>query len=137
MCCLSETFTGVYFTEALARTTHATMHAAIESLLEDEIDHGKVGWTYLAARSRDGATNGLAAALPAMLTRVVGRVMHVAGRAPAPDALALEAFGPLGAQATAAIFARTLRDVILPGFELVGIDLVPARACIEESGWLA
>ena len=43
MCCMSETLTGVYFTEMLARTTDVVAREAIESLLEDEIDHGRVG----------------------------------------------------------------------------------------------
>ncbi|HVY49192.1 MAG TPA: hypothetical protein VHB21_25050, partial [Minicystis sp.] len=33
MCCLSETVTGVWFTEAIARATHPTMRAVLESLL--------------------------------------------------------------------------------------------------------
>ena len=41
MCCLSETLTGVYLTEMLGRTSDATVRTLIESLLEDEIDHGR------------------------------------------------------------------------------------------------
>jgi hypothetical protein len=75
MCCLSETFTGVYLKEMLARTTDAVARVAIESLLEDEIDHGRVGWTYLAERAGQRRTGGLDEALPAMLDRVFGRVL--------------------------------------------------------------
>jgi hypothetical protein len=42
MCCLSETLTGVYFTEMIARTTDPVAREAVESLLEDEVDHGRV-----------------------------------------------------------------------------------------------
>jgi hypothetical protein len=43
MCCLSETITGVYFTEMVGRATQPTARAALESSLEDEIDHGRIG----------------------------------------------------------------------------------------------
>src|SRR4029079_10138942 len=53
-CCISETMTGAYFTEMLEVASHPLARAVVLSLLEDEIDHGKVGWAYLAAAKRDG-----------------------------------------------------------------------------------
>jgi hypothetical protein len=137
MCCLSETFTGVYLTEMLARATHPVARAAVESLLEDEVDHGRVGWAYLASRRAEGRLAGLAEALPAMLDRTMGRVMRMTRREPEPDDPALEAWGYLGNDAGAALFVRTLRDVVLPGFAMLDVDLGPARAAIDEAGWLA
>src|SRR5207249_326894 len=112
------------------------MRGAIEALLEDEIDHGRVGWAYLASRRREGRLAGLAEALPAMLDRTMGWVMRKPITHPEPDAPALEAFGYLGNDAGAAIFGRTLHDVILPGFETLGVDLGPAQQRIDEQGWL-
>src|SRR5437773_2319643 len=63
MCCLSETFTGVYLTEMLARATNGAARGALESLLEDEIDHGRAGWAHLAAVG--GGEPGLMQELPA------------------------------------------------------------------------
>jgi hypothetical protein len=133
MCCLSETLTGVYFTEMLARTTDPVAREVIESLLEDEIDHGRVGWAYLAARSRDGALGGLAAALPAMLTRTFAAVLRARVRS---DDAPLESCAYLGPQAAAAVYRRALGDVILPGFEQLGVDLAPSRALVRERAWL-
>ena len=45
-------------TEHFARTTDRVAREAIESLLEDEIDHGRVGWAYLAERVRGRSTAG-------------------------------------------------------------------------------
>jgi len=137
MCCLSETLTGVYFTEMLARTTDPVAREAIESLLEDEIDHGRVGWAYVAGRARDGALHGLAEALPAMLDRTFRGMLGA--RRPATggnDDARLETCGYLGARAGADVYRRTLRDVILPGFEQLGVELGPARARVRERGWL-
>ncbi len=137
MCCLSETLTGVYFTEMLARTTDRVAREAIESLLEDEIDHGRVGWAYLAGRSRDGSLGGLAEALPAMLDRTfrgirASKPAASSGR----DEAQLETCGYLGPRAGAEVYRRALRDVILPGFEQVGVDLEHAQARVRERSWL-
>ncbi|HEY1691592.1 MAG TPA: ferritin-like domain-containing protein [Polyangiaceae bacterium] len=153
MCCMSETLTGVYFTEMLARTTDPVAREAVESLLEDEIDHGRVGWAYLAGRARDGALGGLAAALPAMLARTFAPVLDAKPRrrgaaaptrddgASAPgrphdaDDPCLEACAYLGPRAGADVYRRALRDVILPGFEALGVDLAAARALVRDRGW--
>jgi hypothetical protein len=138
MCCLSETFTGVYLTETLARTTHPTMRAVIESLLEDEIDHGRVGWAHLAAlraQSGDAAFGGLARALPVMLDRTIGRLLHIVAADPEPERSACTARGHMANDACGPLVRSTLREVILPGFEAVGVDLGPAQAKIRDAGW--
>jgi len=136
MCCLSETLTGVYFTEMLARTTDPVAREAIESLLEDEIDHGRVGWAYLAERTHERSAGALAAALPAMLDRtfrgVLGGAREAATRV---DDARLETCAYLGPRVAADVYARALRDVILPGFEQLGVDLAPSRALLRERRW--
>jgi hypothetical protein len=133
MCCLSETITGVFFTEMLARATNPVARAAIASLLEDELDHGRVGWAYLGERKRDGALDGLAEALPAMLDRTIGRAL--APREGGREDPAMEAFGFLGNDTSRAMILRALHDVILPGFETVGVDTGAAVGMVRERGW--
>jgi hypothetical protein len=135
MCCLSETFTGVYLTEMLARSTNQAMRAAIEYLLEDEIDHGRVGWAHLAACARDGRAACVASALPAMLDRTVADVMRAGQASNEPRPLA-EGYGQIGPRDAARIFAATLANVILPGFETIGIDLSATSALLRARGWL-
>ncbi len=134
MCCLSETLTGVYFTEMIARSTDAVAREAVESLLEDEVDHGRVGWAYLAERAGERRLGGLARALPSMIDRTFRGVLGATRRAP-PDDAALERCAYLGARSGADVYGRALRDVILPGFEEVGVDLGPTRAFVAERGW--
>jgi len=131
MCCLSETLTGVCFTEMLLRARPRAVRTAVRSLLEDEIDHGRVGWAYLAERAREGSLQGLAQALPAMIDRTIGRALRDARRTRRGDDLSMEAFGYLGNDASAVVFVRALRDVIVPGFETLGVDLKPARETIN------
>ncbi|HEX3346044.1 MAG TPA: hypothetical protein VHS09_15780 [Polyangiaceae bacterium] len=136
MCCLSETLTGVYFTEMLARTTDPVAREAIESLLEDEIDHGRVGWAYLATRARDGSLDGLAEALPAMLDRTFRAMLGRTGSPDEGEHARLETCGYLAHASGAAVYRRALRDVILPGFAELGVELGPARARVRERRWL-
>jgi hypothetical protein len=135
MCCISETLTGVYLTEMLARTTDPVARAVVESLLEDEIDHGRVGWAYLAERKREGRLQPLAEALPELVDRTIGPVMNTASRAKPHADEDLERFGYLGPWEAGRIYSRTLRDVILPGFETLGIRTTVARSLARERGW--
>ena len=136
MCCLSETFTGVFLTEMLARMPEGSPRMAVESLLEDEIDHGRVGWAYLASRAQAKELGGLVDALPRMLERTMGGVMSYAAKHPEPDVPAMEAVGYLGISAGAAIYTRTLRDVILPGLTECGVDARGVTAWAEQRGWV-
>jgi hypothetical protein len=141
MCCLSETLTGVFFTEMLARTKDGVARAAVESLLEDEIDHGRVGWAYLAERTHERRAQGLAEALPAMLERtfrvVLGRTDGSSRRDSAAmrDSEATERCAYLGPRAASDVYRRALHRVILPGFEELGVDLRASRALLRERRW--
>jgi hypothetical protein len=130
MCCLSETLTGVVFTEMHVRAKHPAARAVVESLLEDEIDHGRVGWAYLATRARSGTLGGLAEALPAMLDRTFGRALRERGRVEDDDDM--ESFGYVRDGACADLVRRALRDVVIPGFETLGVELAGAREMVAS-----
>jgi hypothetical protein len=136
MCCLNETFTGAYFTEMVERTTDPLARAAVLSLLEDEIDHGRVGWAYLASARRDGHAGVLDTTLTALLVETVKPVMDEAAAYPDSDDPHKEAHAYLGTHAARAVYSRTLERVILPGFEAIGVDTGPSRALAEREGWL-
>jgi hypothetical protein len=136
ICCLSETFTSVYFTEMLERATHPLAHAVVQSLLRDEIDHGRVGWAYLAAVRQRGGAERLAEDLPALLAATVKPVIDEARAAPEGEDVDIEAHGYLVRDRGAAIYTKALRDVVLPGFETLGVDTEPARAFARAEGWI-
>ncbi len=138
MCCFNETFTGAFFSKMLETTTDPTARATVESLLEDEIDHGRVGWAYLAsaARQKWGLLT-VSNALPALLERTVAKVIAPrAKRKPSErDDPALEAFAYLGPRAATRVYRETLADVILPGLETLGVDVTGARTLARARGW--
>jgi hypothetical protein len=129
LCCLSETMTGVYFAEMRARASHPAARAAVDSLLEDEIDHGKVGWAYLAERAREDAIGDLPAALPDLLERTFGAALE---RPQIVDDPRAENFGYLPGEASTLAVRRALRDVVVPGFEALAIPLGPAKATLDR-----
>ncbi|HEY8074125.1 MAG TPA: ferritin-like domain-containing protein [Labilithrix sp.] len=135
MSCLNETFTGAYLTAMLERTTQPTARAAVESLLEDEIDHGRLGWAYLARACEAGRAAVVARALPELLLETVKPVMDDAVAHPEPDDAIKEAHAWLGNVAARAIYARTLRDVILPGMRELGVALDTTLALCRREGW--
>lgn len=134
-CCLSETFTGVYFTEMLERTSHPTARAAVQSLLEDEIDHGRVGWAYLAAVSKRGDVAWIGDRLPELLARTMKPVLDEARGSPEPADEVLERCGYLVRDRNAAIYTGALFEVVLPGFESLGVSTGAARAFATREGW--
>jgi hypothetical protein len=70
-----------------------------------------------------------------MLDRAVADVMRAGQASTEPRLLAL-GYGQIGARDAARIFAATLTNVILPGFETVGVDLSATSAHLRARGWL-
>lgn len=137
MCCFSETLTSVYFTEMLPRAAHPVARALIECLLEDEVDHGRLGWAYLAQRAAEGNTEGLAALLPRIVDRTVGAVVRDAEQAPEVDEVGAETLGHLGLTTSASLYCRALYDTIIVGLEAVGIDTSHLRVHAESRDYRA
>jgi hypothetical protein len=48
---------------------------------------------------------------------------------------ARQALAHLANDAVPGLFKRALREVVLPGFETVGVDLAPTRERIRAEGW--
>lgn len=119
ICCVSETLTGVFFTEMLERTSEPLAREIVRSLLADEIDHGRVGWAYVHELKQRGCDlSFFSRYLPEILKRQVADVVNPPG---GPDDDALEAHGFLGHNAAAEVYRRGLADVVVPGFAQLGI----------------
>jgi hypothetical protein len=134
-CCLSETFTGAYFTDMLELATHPLARAVVLSLLEDEIDHGRVGWAYLAAAVRDGRAGFVADELPALVLRNVKDIFDDGRTLPEADDPMLDMHGYMGRTRAAQVYHDAINRIILPGFEALDIDTKKTRAMLEEHGY--
>lgn len=132
MCCFSETLTGVYFTCILERTDHLVARPLVEALLEDEIDHGRVGWAYLEQRRSDGTLDGLGAQIAGIADRTIGEVVRKSRETPEPSDPEAEQLGHLGLDESAKLYVDALDQVIVPGLEAAGVDPAPVLAQRER-----
>ena len=120
------------FTAMLPRASHPTAKALIESLLEDEVDHGRVGWAYLEQRRSDGTLTGLEAHLEAIADRTVGAVVRDAAASPEPSDPRAESLGHLGLDEAATLYVDALEQVIMPGLDQVGVGTTPLETCVAR-----
>ncbi len=116
-CALNETFANGYLTAAYRDTTSPLARAAINELLRDEIDHSRLGWAFLStlpASRRARISDWL---VPLTLTN-----LREWQRSAATHTHAFERHGVPRAEAVREALAEVVRDVLLPGFEHVGLD---------------
>ena len=127
--CIAES-TGAAFLQACRADAEGPLtRSALQQILRDDIGHARIGWAHLASgRVPSRHLVDLAAALPALLQAVRASWFarcEVLPQAPPPGH---------GCATPAAIREAvdvTLRDVVVPGFDYVGVDTQAARR------WLA
>ena len=111
-CCVNETLGGAFLQESLERAEGPVMRMALRALLKDEVDHGRIGWAFVAGL-REEQKFALGANLPALLKAC----LRVWTRRSAELPSGLEAHGVLGDADVRATIGRALEEVVLPGFE--------------------
>ena len=127
--CVAESAGVAFLTACLADATGPTARAAVLEMMRDDVGHARVGWAHLAS---DRVPAGLRAALPTALPALLAAVRR--GYFARCDELPERPPPGHGCAAPAAIRAAidaALRDVVVPGFAHVGIEVAPARR------WLA
>jgi hypothetical protein len=129
-CCITETESVATVATLLADRPEPAVRAVLHEIARDEVVHGRMGWTHLAREAAAIDVSFLSRFVPAMLSGTVDEGLF-ARRAPHPDDDVLARHGVLGPARKKEIFVRTLEEVVLPGFDQLGIDTAPAR------GWLA
>ena len=124
LCCINETL-AAGFIEACLRACRSRLVRSIHlEHLQDEIDHGRIGWAHLA--TLDDATKAAIAPWVPRLIRVNRRHWQlriaelpeqgVPGHGYPPQARLFEAID------------ETLTQVVIPGFRHVGIDPRPRQS---------
>ncbi|MCB9592446.1 MAG: hypothetical protein H6719_06920 [Sandaracinaceae bacterium] len=116
-CALNETFASAYLSAGYQGARHPLARAALRELLEDEIDHARIGWAYLGTTSpalRRELSDWL---LPLTVCNLrEWRRLEL----PEDDALAAHGVPPLAIAREA--LEETLREVLVPGFRRAGLD---------------
>lgn len=127
--CVNEGVATVYLQRCLDEADHPLARAAVRDILSDEIHHARFGWTLLSSASVGPELRGrVAAALPSLLERVADAWMQqLADAAEVP-----RGHGAIGLVEGRKVVHDAYDALILPGFEVVGIDPGAGRRWVEE-----
>ena len=130
-CCVAETESVATLTELIRAAGPDQVRRALVTIARDEVQHSQLGWavvTWAAGRRSLGFLGG---ALPTMLEPGAGPLFRPAP--PEADDERLRAHGVLPMSAKRTVFLEALEEVLLPGFERVGVDGAAARAWVALS----
>lgn len=129
LCCISETIASAFVEACLGACAEPTLRDLHGQHLADEVHHARVGWAYLVTLTA-AERAAVALHIPALLevqlrlwSERIGELPEagVAGHGYPPRAQLLEAVHD------------AIRELVLPGFDHVGVDSAPARDWFERA----
>jgi hypothetical protein len=131
MGCVNETIASAWLEESLRPATSPLARAALRELIADDIHHARLGWAHLASPFVSKAVRReLGAWLPGLIQAVVATWVS-----DAKDRVVegVPSHGVPSLETTRAVVWSTLRDVVLPGFDSLGVSTARAREwCARE-----
>lgn len=129
MCCVSETLATVWLSASLEVARTPLARAANREHLAEEVGHARAGWAHLAT-----ATSEQRAAVQRRLAAFVrvGVQEWLAAGEDLPVGTGLAEHGVLTLAEHRAAILRGVREVVLPGFAALGLDVAAARRGLPE-----
>lgn len=125
-CALNETFASVYLSAAWRGAKSELARAALRELLEDEIDHARIGWAYLSLTDEETKRDLSDWLVPLVVANLrEWRAIQL----PEDDRLAPHGVPP--AELARAELHEALETLLLPGFRHVGLDTRALERWIE------
>lgn len=126
--CLNETIASAVLEASIATARGPLVTAALRELLSDEIDHGRIGWAQLAT-----ARPELLAKVERWLPPIVRGNLKMWRETPRLYATSVAVIeqGALPADRTEATLLGAIRDLIIPGFDRLGISTTELRRWLE------
>ena len=122
--CINETLATVCLKQGLQEARSETVKLATRQLLEDDLNHARLGWADLASAHVSAPhKEHVAAALPTLL-----RMGRDGWLYEPRDDFDEPAHGVLGSAGFPPLLATAISELILPGFDYVGVDTRAARA---------
>jgi len=130
--CVSETYATTVLSATRDLTTDPTAQAVLTSIYSDEVMHARLGWSYLRYAIEVGG-QGVIDAAAAMLPRALRGVANVVeAERPIGDVTdAVRTHGLMTPAEERVIFSTCVREVLVPGFEALGI---PVGSALEDYG---
>jgi hypothetical protein len=130
--CVSETYATTVLTATRDLTTDPVAHAVLTSIYSDEVMHARLGWSYLRyglERGGQGAIDAAAAMVPIALRGVANVVERE--RPVGEVTEAVRGHGLMTPAEERVIYSSCVREVLVPGFEALGI---PCGSAVEDYG---
>jgi hypothetical protein len=130
--CVSETYATTVLTATRDITTDPVALAVLTSIYSDEVMHARMGWSYLRYAIEQGG-QGVIDAAAAMVPRALRGVANVIERErPIGEVTdAIRKHGLMTAAEERQIYSGCVREVLVPGFEALGI---PCGTAIDDYG---
>jgi hypothetical protein len=128
-CSLNETIASAFLEATLAQSRASLAVAVLRELLSDEIDHARIGWGLVASLDRD-TREQVQTWLPEVAVANL-RMWRQAPRRYADDDT-LAAHGAPSASVVEEALRMAFRDLILPGFEQLGIDVERLQKWLDQ-----
>jgi hypothetical protein len=129
MGCVTETLSTALLIEIRENAIDDHVADVVGEILEDEVDHSRLGWAHLAAEAGRGDVGFLAPLLPAMLGHTVHEEIFGADDDSAHPEVA--GLGGLARAERRSIFVATMTEVVFPGLRRYGVDTAAGES------WLA
>jgi hypothetical protein len=130
MCCANEAVSATYLDASFAGATGACARAALRELLRDEVEHARFGWIYV------GRAVAEAPAREALQDHVLPIVQNVVGCWFDDSAITIREGMPDDGLPSVIVMracaVTAMRDIVLPGFESLGLEVGPARDWLKE-----
>lgn len=130
--CVSETYATTVLSATRDLTTDPVAQEVLTAIYSDEVMHARLGWSYLrfALEEAGQAAIDAAAAMVPIALRGVANVVE--GERPQGEITdAVRAHGLMTPAEERHIFSGCVRDVLVPGFEALGI---PCGSAITDYG---
>ena len=129
-CCVTETVNVALLVAVRSFVQCPRVRGVVMTILKDEVRHSKLGWAYLQHAVHEGRADFLSAWIAKMLHGAgVEEIYQPDGGTREGPRLA--AYGELSFGRRTAIFEASMRDVVLPGLEAMGLSTTHARQWLE------
>jgi hypothetical protein len=126
--CINEGVATAYLQRCFDEAEHPLARAAVRDILQDEIHHARFGWTLLATDVvRPEWRSSIAEALPDLMQRVSDAWLGQVGTTAVPSG-----HGAIGLAAMREVVRDAYDALILPGFDVVGVDSTQGRQWLTE-----
>lgn len=129
LCAVMETISAAMLRQMRERATDLEAREVVHAILVDEITHSRIGWGMLAFEAQRGSVVWLGPLLPAMLRATVQE--EIFGPPEGAHGAALEPWGGLRRELRRAEFEASVRGLVLPGLDHLGVPIEHARAWVD------